>query len=43
MITYIKPKKKVPVNTCPKILGVPYIRPYVFFTFAIIYYKPLNV
>jgi hypothetical protein len=43
MITYIKPKKKVPVNTYPKMLGFPFIRSYVFFTCAIISYEPLNV
>jgi hypothetical protein len=43
MITYIKTKKKVPVNTCPKMLGFPYIPPYMFFTCAIISYEPLYV
>jgi hypothetical protein len=30
MITYIKTKKKVPINTCLKMLGIPYIHPYAF-------------
>jgi hypothetical protein len=41
MITYIKTKKKVPVDTCSKILGFSFIRPYVFFICAIISYEPL--
>jgi hypothetical protein len=36
MITYIKTKKKVPVNTCPKMLGFPYIHPYMFFICAVL-------
>jgi hypothetical protein len=43
MITYIKTKKKVPVDTWPKMLGFPYISTYVFFTCAIISHEPLNV
>jgi hypothetical protein len=42
MITYMKTKKKVSVNTCPKMLGFPHISLYVFFTRAIIPYEPLN-
>jgi hypothetical protein len=43
MITYIKTKKKVPVDTWPEMLGFPYISTYVFFTCAIISHEPLNV
>jgi hypothetical protein len=42
MITYIKTKNKVPVDTWPKMLGFPYISTYVFFTCAIISHEPLN-